>query len=153
MPSLESILLPIAPPSFIDGSKSIVEVAKGNPSGNNLETFVDLLEEFELNVTLSEPGNYTVFAPTSGAFLEDSDISPSQFLSVLNYHIVAGIYPESLLVDNFMLITLQGEILIFTSSMDDNAPTMVNDKNIITANILANNGIVHIIDGVLIPDK
>jgi uncharacterized surface protein with fasciclin (FAS1) repeats len=51
------------------------------------------------------------------------------------------------------LTTLQGETLIFTSNTDDdNVATKVNDENIITSNILANNGIVHIIDGVLIPD-
>jgi transforming growth factor-beta-induced protein len=67
---------------------------------------------------------------------------------------VKGVYPESVLLGELTLTTLQGETLIFTSNTDDDnvATTKVNDENIITPNILANNGIVHIIDGVLIPD-
>jgi uncharacterized surface protein with fasciclin (FAS1) repeats len=145
MSSSEPSLLPIA-------GKNIVEVIKENPSGNNLTTLVGLFEEFKLNITLSEPVEYTVFAPTNIAFQIDTDISPNQYLSVLNYHVVEGKYLESDLVNGSTLITLQGETLIFTSSTDDK-PTMVNDKNIITPNIPANNGIIHVIDGVLIPDK
>jgi uncharacterized surface protein with fasciclin (FAS1) repeats len=111
-----------------------------------------------LPIILSAPGGYTVFAPTSAAFLEDvsklNDLSVDQLSSVLNYHVVEGVYPESVLVDNFTLTTLQGEKIKFTSNTDgdDIVTTKVNDETIITPNILANNGIVHVIDGVLIPD-
>jgi uncharacterized surface protein with fasciclin (FAS1) repeats len=147
---IDDVLLP----SWV--SKSIMDVAEENPSANNLVTLVRLLEDAELDSTLSAPGSYTVFAPTSAAFLVDIndgiDLSPAQLSSVLNYHVVEGLYPESALVDGLTLTTLQGETLIFTSRTDDNGTTMVNDENIVTPNILANNGIVHVIDGVLIPD-
>jgi uncharacterized surface protein with fasciclin (FAS1) repeats len=120
---------------------------------------VRLLEEAELDGTLSAFGDsgYTVFAPTSAAFLVDIkdgiDLSPNQLSTVLDYHVVKGVYPESDLVAGLSLKTLQGETLIFTrTTTDDNVTTKVNDETIITTNILANNGIVHIIDGVLIPD-
>ena len=124
----------------------------------------NLLANPELKDTLSAPGGYTVFAPTSAAFIQDVsklvDLSIEQLSSVLNYHVVKGVYPESVLVDDFTLTTLQGEKLKFMSTTgvvldtDGNVivTTKVNDETIITPNILANNGIVHIIDGVLIPD-
>ena len=112
--------------------------------------------EFDLPNILDLPGGYTVFAPTSAAFLKDAskleDLNIDQLSSVLSYHVVEGVYPESVLVDGFTLTTLQGEKIRFTSITDGSGTTMVNDETIITPNILANNGIVHVIDGVLIPD-
>jgi transforming growth factor-beta-induced protein len=154
--------------------KSIIDIATDdeNPPTElpvdeediNLERLgEELLKNFDLNETLSEPGGYTVFAPTTAAFIEDDelklkDLSVDQLSSVLNYHVVEGVYPESVLIDGFTLETLQGETIIFGKStapdMDGNdiVTTKVNDKFIITPNILANNGIVHVIDGVLIPE-
>ncbi|OEU08169.1 Fasciclin-domain-containing protein, partial [Fragilariopsis cylindrus CCMP1102] len=113
-------------------------------------------DEFDLPNILDSPGGYTVFAPTSAAFLKDAskleDLNIDQLSSVLSYHVVEGVYPESVLVDGFTLTTLQGEKIRFTSITDGSGTTMVNDETIITPNILANNGIVHVIDGVLIPD-
>jgi transforming growth factor-beta-induced protein len=150
---IDNVLLP----SWVD--KTIMDVAKEDPSADILTTLVRLLEEAELDGTLSAFGDsgYTVFAPTSAAFLVDIkdgiDLSPNQLSTVLDYHVVKGVYPESDLVAGLSLITLQGETLIFTrTTTDDNGTTKVNDETIITTNILANNGIVHIIDGVLIPD-
>ena len=113
-------------------------------------------DEFDLPNILDSPGGYTVFAPTSAAFLKDAskleNLNIDQLSSVLSYHVVEGVYPESVLVDGFTLTTLQGEKIRFTSITDGSGTTMVNDETIITPNILANNGIVHVIDGVLIPD-
>jgi transforming growth factor-beta-induced protein len=149
-------------------SKSILDIVTDEipptelPAGEdlNLNTLDDKLEQNDpiLSAILSAPGGYTVFAPTSAAFLEDGskleDLSIDQLSSVLNYHVVEGVYPVSVLVNNFTLTTLQGEKIKFTSNTDgdDIVTTKVNDETIITPNILANNGIVHVIDGVLIPD-
>jgi transforming growth factor-beta-induced protein len=135
-------------------SKNIVDTIESNPSKNKLETLVELLKDFDLNDQLSSPGPYTFFAPTNLALKKDiangNDLSPDQLSSVLNYHVVEGIYPESVLVDGFTLETLQGETLTFKRK--SNGTTKVKDETIITPNILANNGIVHVIDGVLIPE-
>jgi transforming growth factor-beta-induced protein len=154
-------------PSWV--SKSIMDIANAktetasSPADENLVTLVAkllALEDAELPAVLSAPGAYTVFAPTSTAFLADIndgiDLSPDQLSSILNYHVVEGIYSETdLLLDGLTLTTLQGETLTFkisTAVAVNNGKTMVNEKYIITPNILANNGIVHVIDGVLIPD-
>jgi transforming growth factor-beta-induced protein len=155
-------------------SKSIVDIAidenpTKSPGGEDLDMLIVKLsevsvadDEFQLSSILSAPGGYTVFAPTSAAFIKDEsklvDLSIDQLSSVLNYHVVEGVYPESVLVEGFTLTTLQGEELTFKSSTDTDTDgngivtTMVDDETIITPNILANNGIVHVIDGVLIPD-
>ena len=137
-------------------SKSIIDTASSNPYKKTLESLVELLGDFDLKDQLSLPGGYTVFAPTNEAFQQDIangiNLSPDQLSSVLSYHVVEGVYPESVLVDGFTLTTLQGDKIRFTSTTDGSGTTMVNDETIITPNILANNGIVHVIDGVLIPD-
>jgi transforming growth factor-beta-induced protein len=152
-------------------SKSIMDIATDEnptklPGGEDLKMFVDDLQaqvldavdDYQLPDILSAPGGYTVFAPTNAAFLNDvsklKDLSPDQLSSVLNYHVVEGVYPESDLVEGLTLTTLQGEKLTFKSNIDTDGKvtTIVDDETIITPNILANNGIVHVIDGVLIPD-
>jgi len=121
-----------------------------------LEEVFKEADEFDLPNILDSPGGYTVFAPTSAAFVTDAlklkDLNIDQLSSVLSYHVVQGVYPESVLVDGFTLTTLQGEKIRFTSITAGSGTTMVNNETIITPNILANNGIVHVIDGVLIPD-
>merc|ERR1711957_939985 len=81
---------------------------------------------------------------------DGTSLSAGQVASVLTYHVVEGIYPESALVDGLALTTLQGEELIFRSRFSGKS---VNDERIIIPNILANNGIVHVIKGVLIPEE
>jgi uncharacterized surface protein with fasciclin (FAS1) repeats len=149
-------------------SKSIIDIATDentnkSPGGEDLDMFVvnlkevfDADNEFQLPSILSAPGGYTVFAPTTAAFIKDVsnlvDLSIDQLSSVLNYHVVEGVYPESVLVDGFTLETLQGEEIKFKRNKNSKGVTKVNDETIITPNILANNGIVHVIDGVLIPE-
>ena len=167
---IDDVLLPPwVDKTIMDIATEKTKTASSPQDEEDLETLVakldevlnavpELVPEFALPGSLSAPGGYTVFAPTSAAFLEDdlkvTNLSPIQLSSVLNYHVVKGVYPESVLLGELTLTTLQGETLIFTSNTDDDnaATTKVNDENIITPNILANNGIVHIIDGVLIPD-
>ena len=162
---IDDVLLPPwVEKTIMDIATEKNKTASSPPDEEDLETLVAKLDEvlnavpeFALPGTLSAPGGYTVFAPTSAAFLQDdlkvTNLSPIQLSSVLNYHVVKGVYPESVLLGELTLTTLQGETLKFTSNTDDDdVATKVNDENIITPNILANNGIVHIIDGVLIPD-
>jgi transforming growth factor-beta-induced protein len=136
-------------PSWV--SNSIVDLAKAT---SDLSTLVDLVVQAGLADTLSEAGPYTVFAPTNEAFVElledGTSLSADQVSSILTYHVVSGIYPESALVDGLSLTTVQGEELIFRSL---GTRVFANDEKIIIPNILANNGIVHVIKGVLIPEE
>ena len=142
---IDNVLLP----SWV--SNSIVDLAKAT---SDLSTLVDLVVQAELVDTLSEAGPYTVFAPTNEAFAELLDdgtsLSADQVASVLTYHVVKGIYTEDALVDGLALTTLQGEELVFRGIGNR---VFANDERIIIPNILANNGIVHVIKGVLIPEE
>ena len=142
---IDNVLLP----SWV--SNSIVDLAKAT---SDLSTLVDLVVQAELVDTLSEAGPYTVFAPTNEAFAELLDdgtsLSADQVASVLTYHVVEGIYTEDALVDGLALTTLQGEELVFRGIGNR---VFANDERIIIPNILANNGIVHVIGGVLIPEE
>ena len=133
-------------------SNSIMKLAEGT---SDLSTLVDLVVQAGFSGTLSEAGPYTVFAPTNAAFLDSlfgggTSISADQLSSILSYHILKGIYADTDLRDGRILTTLKGEKLTFKGTKENGE--FVNDKRIIIPNILANNGIIHIIDGVLIPE-
>merc|ERR1712194_328188 len=129
-------------------SNSIVDRASAS---DILTTLVDLVVKANLAETLSGPGPFTVFAPTDAAFVEFLDGGDASALDiavvtdVLKYHVVEGIYTASQVTDGLKLI--QGEEITFTVA--DSA--MVNGETIVATDILANNGIVHLIDGVLTP--
>jgi len=136
-------------PSWV--GNSIVDRAVGSPV---LTTLVDLVIQAGLADALSGEGPFTVFAPTDDAFLEFLDGTDPSLLdidlvaSILTYHVVPGIYSANQIENGLTLTTLQGENLSF-SLMGSTA--MVNGETIVATDILANNGIVHVIDGVLVP--
>jgi transforming growth factor-beta-induced protein len=144
-------------------------VAAQEPAGNtvvecaaaegNVTTLVSLLERTGLNETLSnETQTYTVFAPTDDAFAQLSpDVSDlllnsteSEVLlpEVLLYHVIEGAYNASDLVEIGVIETVQGENLVFTGTADN---LTVNDVNVTVADIQCGNGVLHVIDGVLLP--
>jgi uncharacterized surface protein with fasciclin (FAS1) repeats len=121
-----------------------------------LSTLVDLIFQAGLYGTLSGAGPFTVFAPTNAAFLESlvgdkTSLSAEQLFSILTYHVVEGIYPVTDLKDGTILTTIQGDTLSFERT--EETVEFTNGQRIIVPNILATNGIVHFIDGVLIPKR
>jgi len=108
-----------------------------------------------LNGTLSGPGPFTLFAPTDDAFglldpqmLADLFSDPSGILSdYLKYHIHSGELAEADLFDGQVLTMFDGN----TAEITVNTMTLINDATLTGPDIFATNGIVHIIDVVLIP--
>merc|ERR1711884_605589 len=144
--AIDNVLIP----SWV--SNSIVDRAIASPS---LTTLVNLVVDAALADVLSGPGPFTVFAPTNDAFtafLGDSDeeLDIELVTSILTYHVVPGIYAASDIENGLSLKTVQGESVTFTTMGD---AKMVNGESIVAADILASNGIVHVIDGVLLPDE
>lgn len=145
---VDTVLLP----SWL--TNSIVDRAV---STEDLSSLVDLVTAAGLVETLAGPGPFTVFAPTNDAVAEavavlsealgTTDIPPELLTGVLTYHVVPGIYSASAITEGLTLPTVQGEELTF--SLEGGAS--VNGNSISATDILANNGIVHIIDGVLLP--
>jgi Fasciclin domain len=120
---------------------------------------VELVTQAQLVETLSAGGPWTVFAPSDEAFLEtitaltsrnglELPLDTDLVSTLLTYHVVEGIYPASAIEDGLQLETVQGEMITFGLS---DAGATVNGEGIVITDVLANNGIVHVVDGVLIP--
>lgn len=132
----------------------IVDIAVSNGS---FTTLVAALQEAELVGALQGDGPFTVFAPTDEAFaslLASLDITAADLLAhpdlskVLLYHVVSGKVMSSDLTDDMMAPTLNGQ----TIKVDLDMGVMINASNVVTADIEASNGVIHVIDQVLVPD-
>ena len=141
----------ILPPSM--QPKNIVELAVGSES---LSTLVAAVKAGGLVETLSGEGPFTVFAPTNEAFAAlpagtlESLLKPEnkdQLISILTYHVVSGKVMSSDLSDGQKASTVQGADII----IDLKDGVKINDANVVGADVKASNGVVHIIDKVILP--
>jgi uncharacterized surface protein with fasciclin (FAS1) repeats len=136
------------------GPGDIVEVASSN---GDFSTLVAAVSAAGLVETLQGDGPFTVFAPTDAAFAAlpegtvESLLLPEnkdQLVSILTYHVVPGSFPASQLVGKRgSLSTAQGGSL----SIDGRDGVKVNGANVIAADVAASNGVIHVIDTVLLP--
>jgi uncharacterized surface protein with fasciclin (FAS1) repeats len=120
-------------------------------------TLVAALGAAELVDTLAGAGPFTVFAPTDDAFdelpmgLVTCLLEPDNkdaLTSILTYHVVAGTVLSTDLVDGMTPETLNTEMI--TIDLSDGV-TINEVSNVVTADVMASNGVVHIIDSVLVP--
>ena len=138
---------------------NIAEVATAETS---LSTLVAALTAAGLVNDVSADGEFTVFAPDNDAFVAlladvgvadlDSlitELGAETVASVLQYHVVAGATAAGELEDGATLTTLQGEEITVSVDSDSNV-TLNNGVTVTSANNVASNGVVHIIDGVLL---
>jgi uncharacterized surface protein with fasciclin (FAS1) repeats len=130
----------------------IVAVAQETPE---LSTLVEAVTAADLVETLQGEGPYTVFAPTNDAFaaVEDLDqlLKPAnqdQLAEVLTYHVVPDEVLAADLTDGQQVETVQGEQLEITI---DGETVGVNGATVVQADVPASNGVVHVIDEVLLP--
>jgi uncharacterized surface protein with fasciclin (FAS1) repeats len=135
-------------------SPSIAEVAMSTGMHN---TLVAALKAAGLATMLMEPGNYTVFAPTDAAFAKlpagtvESLLRPenrSRLISVLQYHVVPGRVSASQVMGMTSGTSVSGQT--FRVSTMGNS-VMINNATVVKADVMASNGIVHVIDTVLLP--
>jgi hypothetical protein len=129
----------------------IVETAEAD---GNFTTLIAALEATDLNTTLKGTGPFTVFAPTDDAFAAlDPDVlnwllsNPTALTEVLLYHVVSGAYNSTDVAALSSIQTLQGGNLTITVGS-----VMVDDANVTAVDIEAANGIIHVIDAVLMPE-
>lgn len=119
----------------------------------NLSTLLSLVaERQDILDLLSGEGEFTVFAPTNEAFtaaLEAfPDLTPEQITEILTYHVVGAQALSSDLSDGQTIETLQGEEVSVTINEDG---VQINGANVATADLEGTNGVVHIIDAVILP--
>jgi uncharacterized surface protein with fasciclin (FAS1) repeats len=131
---------------------TIVEVAAANP---DFETLVAAVTAAGLAETLSGEGPFTVFAPTDEAFealpegVLDALLLPENaeaLTSILTYHVVAG---EVMAADVTAgdVETVEGSTIAITTD----GGVKVNDANVIATDVDASNGVIHVIDAVIVP--
>lgn len=135
-------------------SKDIVDLAAGN---DNLKTLVAAVKAGGLVDVLKSDGPFTVFAPTDQAFAAlpegtlDSLLKPEnkdQLASILKYHVVAGKVKSSDLSNGQKAATVQGEKVGVSIK---NGKVKIDDAQVVMADVEAKNGIVHVIDKVILP--
>jgi len=134
-------------------SADIVGLAKATP---DLSTLVAAVTAGDLATTLQGKGPFTVFAPTNQAFSDiqstvDTLLKPANkadLQKVLTYHVVPGTYTAADLKDGQELTTVQGEKLTVSVK---GSTVKVNDATVEKADVNASNGVVHVINKVLVP--
>ena len=134
-------------------NQNLVEVVQ---SRTDLETLEQALIAADLVSTFTGTDEFTIFAPNNAAFtalgttLDDLLLPENrqQLIDILSYHVVAGKTLSSSLSNTDLNTLLTGESV---SIVVDNGNVTVNDANVATADLEATNGVIHIIDRVLIP--
>jgi uncharacterized surface protein with fasciclin (FAS1) repeats len=134
-------------------ANNIWEIIQASPSHTILETAIIAAG---LDGTLSDDYFFTVFAPTDDAFtalpagtIESLIANPAALTNVLLYHAVGSAITSSELADGQNISMLQGDNTTITAGMKGSA--MINNANIVAADLSAWNGVIHVIDAVLLP--
>lgn len=147
-------------------SKNIIQNAVNSPIH---KTLVAAVKAAGLVDTLEGPGPFTVFAPTDDAFAKlpagtvDSLVQPENkatLVKILTYHVVAGKITSKDLIKwikkgggTYSAKTVEGDSLTF--SLDMGKVKITDDKGgsayVITADVIQSNGVIHVIDSVLMP--
>ena len=134
--------------------QDIVDIAAGAGTFN---TLVAAVTAADLVSQLKSPGPFTVFAPTDDAFAKlpsgtvEMLLRPenkNKLIAILTYHIVPGKVMSSDIAGKTMMVpSAQGQMI----SVNASSGVMVNDATVVSADIEASNGVIHVIDRVILP--
>jgi uncharacterized surface protein with fasciclin (FAS1) repeats len=138
--------------SEVTTTNTIVDVASSNP---DFSTLVAAVAAADLVETLSSEGPFTVFAPTNEAFAAlpagvlDALLLPENkatLVKILTYHVVSGAVYAADVADG-AVATVEGQSI--TLSTKDGVS--VNNAKVVIADVMADNGVIHAIDAVILP--
>ena len=139
----------LATPAFAD---DIVDIAVG---ADDFNTLVAAVEAAGLVDTLKGEGPFTVFAPTDAAFAALPEGTVEALLAdiptltaILTYHVVPGAVMSGDLADGMTAATVNGQEVTFGVG----SAVTVDGANVIQADIEASNGVIHVIDAVILPE-
>lgn len=144
----------VAVPVTVQAQKTIVETAVG---AGSFDTLVAAVKAGGLVETLSGPGPFTVFAPTDEAFakLPDGTVASllkpenkAQLVAILTHHVVPGRVPASQVVGLTGATTVGGQRVDIQANQDG---VLVDGANVVQTDIMCSNGIIHVVDQVLLP--
>lgn len=137
-----------------EAPKTVVDIAVGS---SDHTTLVAAVSAAGLVETLNGAGPFTIFAPTNAAFsaLPEGTVeslllpeNKDQLTGILTYHVVAGNVMAANLSDGQIVSTLSGQDL--TVSIAD-GKVMINGATVTAADLAGSNGVIHVIDSVLLP--
>lgn len=138
--------------------ETIVEIAQGN---EDFSTLVQALKAADLVGALQGEGPFTVFAPTNDAFakLPDGQLesllkeeNKAKLQAILKYHVVPAKAPASKVAGMSEAKTLQGKMV--SVNADDGVTLMgQNSATVTSTDVMASNGVIHVIDTVLLPPE
>jgi uncharacterized surface protein with fasciclin (FAS1) repeats len=140
--------------SFAQSEKDIVDTAV---AAGDFKTLAAALQAAGLVDTLKGTGPFTVFAPTDEAFAKlpagtVADLlkpeNKQKLISILTYHVVAGKVLAKQVVKLHEAKTLNGQEVKIKVDM---GKVMINNANVVKTDILCSNGVIHVIDAVLLP--
>ncbi|MCE5328084.1 MAG: fasciclin domain-containing protein [Planctomycetaceae bacterium] len=149
-----SVMVAARPAAADEPRKDIVDTAI---SAGSFKTLVAAVQAAGLVETLKSPGPFTVFAPTDEAFAKlpkgtvESLLKPEnkqKLVDILTLHVVAGRLTAQEVARLPLANTVQGTSLLFTATP---GKVTVDGANVVTADVLASNGVIHVIDRVLLP--
>jgi uncharacterized surface protein with fasciclin (FAS1) repeats len=133
-------------------NSTVVEIAVNNP---DFSILVEAVSKAGLAGTLGSEGPFTVFAPTNDAFTSlfaqlgisgVKDLTAEQLTPILTYHVVSGKVMSTGLT-NTSVATLNGQDI----KIDLSSGVKINESKVIAADIEGSNGVIHVIDQVLLP--
>lgn len=140
--------------AVVEAPNTVVDIAVGSPDHTTLVAAVTAAGLVE---TLSGTGPFTIFAPTNAAFAAlpagtvENLLKPENkemLTGILTYHVVAGNVMAADLTDGQIVKTLNGQDL--TVSIKD-GKVMINGANVTAADLAGSNGVIHVVDSVLMP--
>ncbi|AOY80231.1 fasciclin domain-containing protein [Moorena producens JHB] len=146
-------------PATTDAESIASNLVEQAASNDQFQTFVKAIEAAGLTETLAGEGPYTVFAPTDDAFAAlpantlDSLLQPENkevLVKLLKYHVVSGAVPSSQ-IQSGEIITMAGKALTVQVGEDGNVN--VNNAQVTQADIEATNGIIHVVNHVILPSR
>ncbi len=150
---IDTVIMPAA--MMTPAVKDIVDTAVG---AGSFKTLAAALTAAGLVDTLKGKGPFTVFAPTDEAFaklpkgtLEDllKPENKAKLVSILTYHVVAGTVKAAEVVKHSSVATVEGKNIMITVT---GGKVLLNGaSNVVTTDIVASNGVIHVIDAVLLP--
>jgi uncharacterized surface protein with fasciclin (FAS1) repeats len=148
-------LIPTAALIAISSASWSADIVETAVSAGQFKTLVTALKEANLVDTLKQKGPYTVFAPTDAAFAKlppgtlDALLKDEEKLTaVLTYHVVPGRIMAAQ-VEPGSVTTVQGQALTVSTQ---GSTVMVDEAKVVKTDIAASNGVIHVIDSVILPN-
>ena len=138
------------------GNQDIVDTAVG---AGQFKTLATALKAADLVATLKGPGPFTVFAPTDEAFAKlpagtvENLLKPenkAKLTAILTYHVVPGAVKAEQVTKLDQAKTVNGAVVKVTTK---GGTVTINDATVVKADTVASNGIIHVIDKVILPPE